>query len=72
MADLISLGVVLSVAGCSSPVISIPLRGGRIDATEGGAYGVPEPETGVEETLDRLLTAGFNKSEAIVSGSRFI
>lgn len=68
MADLISLGVVSAVAGCSSPVVYIPLRGGRVDATEGGPYGVPEPETSVEETLSELLTAGFNHSEAIVSG----
>ncbi|KAF8892846.1 heme peroxidase [Mucidula mucida] len=45
MADLMALSVVISIAGCSDPPLVVPLRGGRIDATEGGATGVPEPET---------------------------
>ncbi|KAK0186190.1 heme peroxidase [Armillaria mellea] len=51
MADLIALSVVISVGGCSSPILRIPLRGGRIDAIEGGETSVPEPESSLEDTL---------------------
>lgn len=66
VADMIALSVVMSVGGCSSPPIAIPLRVGRIDATEGGEFGVPEPETGIEETLRQFEKAGFNQTDAIV------
>ncbi|KAF9257844.1 heme peroxidase [Marasmius fiardii PR-910] len=65
MADLIALSVSLSIGSCSSPTITIPLRGGRIDATEGGEFGVPEPETSIEETLGQFEHAGFNQVDAI-------
>ncbi|KAG7091589.1 hypothetical protein E1B28_010610 [Marasmius oreades] len=65
MADLIALSVSLSIGSCSSPTITIPLRGGRIDATEGGEFGVPEPETSIEETLHQFEHAGFNQADAI-------
>ncbi|KAK1234317.1 hypothetical protein PQX77_002481, partial [Marasmius sp. AFHP31] len=65
MADLIALSVSLSIGSCSSPTITIPLRGGRADAKEGGEFGVPEPETGVDKTLDQFAHAGFNHRDAI-------
>ncbi|KAJ7592204.1 heme peroxidase [Mycena floridula] len=65
MADLIALGVVMSIGGCSDPSVHIPLRTGRVDATEGGDFGVPEPETGIEETLEQFSQAGFGPSDAI-------
>lgn len=65
MADLIALNVVTSVGGCSSPTLRIPLRGGRIDATEGGETGVPEPESSLEETLAISAKTGFNQSDLI-------
>ncbi|KAJ7689952.1 heme peroxidase [Mycena rosella] len=65
MADLIALSVVMSVGTCSMPSISIPLRGGRVDATEGGLFGVPEPETDVGTTLGQFKQAGFSQSDAI-------
>ncbi|KAK0435078.1 heme peroxidase [Armillaria borealis] len=65
MADLIALSVVTSVGGCSSPTLRIPLRGGRIDATEGGETGVPEPESSLEETLAISAKTGFNQSDLI-------
>ena len=60
---MIALSVVMSVGGCGGP--HIPLRGGRIDATQAGVFGVPEPETDLEQTLEEFFGAGFNQSDAI-------
>ncbi|KAF7348797.1 Peroxidase [Mycena venus] len=65
MADMIALSVVMSVGSCSAPSIHIPLRGGRVDATEGGLFGVPEPETDIHTTLNQFSQAGFSQSDAI-------
>lgn len=64
VSDLIALSVVMAVGACSGP--QIPLRGGRIDATEGGEFGVPEPESSIEDTLNRFQLAGFNQRDSIV------
>lgn len=63
MADLIALSVSVSVGNCGGP--QIPVRGGRKDATEAGAPGVPAPETSLEETLEFFGRAGFNQVESI-------
>jgi hypothetical protein len=63
---MIALSVVMSVGTCSAPTIRIPLRGGRVDATQGGLFGVPEPETDIDTTLDQFSQAGFSQSDAIV------
>ncbi|KAL3420243.1 WSC domain-containing protein-like protein 1 [Phlyctema vagabunda] len=63
MADLIALSVVMSVGICGGP--QIPLRAGRIDATEGGAFGVPAPETELDLTLEFFAGAGFDQVSAI-------
>jgi hypothetical protein len=63
MADLIALSVSLSVGNCGGP--QIPVRGGRVDATEGGAFGVPAPQTDLEETLEFFANAGFNQVDSI-------
>ncbi|KAJ7446580.1 heme peroxidase [Mycena latifolia] len=65
MADMIALSVVMVVGTCSNPSSMIPLRGGRVDATEGGPFGVPEPETDLETTLSQFSLAGFSQSDAI-------
>ncbi|KAJ6509857.1 heme peroxidase [Mycena vulgaris] len=65
MADMIALSVVMVVGTCSAPSIPIPLRGGRVDATEGGLFGVPEPETDLETTLNQFAQAGFSQTDAI-------
>ncbi|KAJ7477946.1 heme peroxidase [Mycena galericulata] len=65
MADIIALSVVMVVGTCSSPSIAVPLRGGRFDATEGGPFGVPEPETDIDTTLNEFLGAGFDQQDAI-------
>ncbi|KAJ6592528.1 heme peroxidase [Mycena capillaripes] len=64
-ADMIALSVVMSVGTCSMPTISIPLRGGRVDAKDGGLFGVPEPETDIDSTLNQFFQAGFSQSDAI-------
>ncbi|KAJ7715824.1 heme peroxidase [Mycena metata] len=65
VADMIALSIIMSVGTCSNPTVAIPLRGGRIDATEGGSFGVPEPETDIETTLNQFSLAGFSQSDAI-------
>ncbi|KAK8055732.1 hypothetical protein PG993_000959 [Apiospora rasikravindrae] len=64
MSDLIALGTVMSVHLCGGK--AIPYRPGRVDALHADpTTGVPEPETGVDETLDEFGRAGFNKQDAI-------
>ncbi|KAK7940734.1 uncharacterized protein PG986_013121 [Apiospora aurea] len=64
MSDLIALGTVMSVHLCGGK--AIPYRPGRIDALHADpTTGVPEPETGVDETLEEFGRAGFNKQDFI-------
>ena len=63
MSDLIALGVVTAVGNCGGPLI--PMRTGRIDATVAGPSGVPEPETGLQATLNQFSVAGFNDGDTI-------
>ncbi|KAK6062754.1 WSC domain-containing protein [Seiridium cupressi] len=64
MADLIALGTVMSMNLCGGKYI--PYRPGRIDATQADpTTGVPEPGTGLEETLSQFRRAGFNQEDAI-------
>lgn len=41
------------------------MRGGRIDATEAGPFGVPAPDTSLELTLEYFSGAGFNQVDSI-------
>lgn len=63
MADLVALGVAMAIGACGGP--QIPLRGGRVDATGPGPYGVPEPETDIKTTLADFSGAGFNQEDTI-------
>lgn len=63
MADLVALGTVTSLANCGG--LFVPYRGGRIDATSAGAFGVPEPETDLEETLAEFANTGFSAADSI-------
>ncbi|RDW79676.1 hypothetical protein BP6252_04314 [Coleophoma cylindrospora] len=65
MADNLALGIVVSVATCGGSDTGIPLRTGRIDATEAGPAGVPEPTTDLDTTLAQFAAAGFNQSDTI-------
>ena len=51
------------MGNCGGP--QIPVRGGRIDATEGGPFGVPAPETELDLTLEFFANAGFNQVDSI-------
>lgn len=57
-ADLLALSTVLAVGNCGGP--KIPLRVGRVDATEGGALGVPEPQQDLDTHKKMFAKAGFS------------
>lgn len=57
-ADLVALSTVIAVGNCGGP--KIPLRLGRIDATEGGVLGVPEPQQDLDTHKKMFAKAGFN------------
>ena len=63
VADMIALGTVMAVGACSGPLM--PFKGGRIDATEGGATGVPEEFGTLDVFLEQFSRAGFNQTEMI-------
>jgi hypothetical protein len=63
MADLIAIAVSVSVGNCGGP--QIPIRGGRIDATEAGPFGVPAPDTDLETTIQFFANSGFNQVDSI-------
>ena len=63
VADVIAVGAAMAIGTCGGP--PIPLRGGRVDATEAGPSGVCEPETDLKTTLASFSGAGFNQADAI-------
>ncbi|KAF8169144.1 heme peroxidase [Mycena galopus ATCC 62051] len=63
MADIIAMGAVMSVVGCSGPVI--PFRVGRIDATKAGPETVPEPQQDLDLHIAAFKRLGFNETEMI-------
>lgn len=63
VADIIALGAAMAIGTCGGP--PIPLRGGRVDATEAGPLGVCEPETDLKTILASFSGAGFNQADAI-------
>ncbi|KAG9237989.1 heme peroxidase [Amylocarpus encephaloides] len=62
-ADFLALSVQVSVGNCGGP--QIPVRYGRIDATGPGPFGVPAPQTSIEETLEMFAGAGFSQADSI-------
>lgn len=63
MADMIALGVYSSVRACGGPII--PMRGGRIDATQAGPIGVPQPQNPIGTFINQFARMGFNTTEMI-------
>ncbi|KAF2638855.1 heme peroxidase [Massarina eburnea CBS 473.64] len=62
-ADLLALAVVGSMAACNG--YEIPLRVGRVDATEAGQAGVPEPQQDLATHTEKFKKQGFNQTEMI-------
>lgn len=59
--DLLALSVVVAAGHCGGQ--QIPLRAGRVDATEAGPLGVPKPDQDIETHTRIFAKAGFNTSE---------
>jgi hypothetical protein len=65
MADLIALGTIFSTGACTKGKTLIPFRPGRIDATEAGPMGVPEPQQEINSHVSAFERQGFSKKEMI-------
>ena len=63
MSDLIAMGVYTAVRSCGGPVI--PIKTGRIDATESGPTGVPLPQNSLGTLQQQFARTGFNSTEMI-------
>jgi hypothetical protein len=63
LADLLALGVYTSVRSCGGP--AVPFRAGRVDATEKGPTGVPQPQNSVLTFQQQFERMGFTNSEMI-------
>ncbi|KAJ6528839.1 heme peroxidase [Mycena capillaripes] len=62
-ADAIALLAVLAVENCGGPEIAF--RGGRIDAVEPNAPGVPQPQQNIDSHIASFARQGFTKTEMI-------
>ncbi|CAI6332964.1 unnamed protein product [Periconia digitata] len=62
-ADMLALAVVGSMAVCNG--YEIPFRVGRVDATEAGRKGVPEPQQDLSSHIASFAKQGFSQSEMI-------
>ncbi|ELR07035.1 hypothetical protein VC83_06745 [Pseudogymnoascus destructans] len=63
ISDLLALSMYTAVRACGGPIV--PIRTGRIDATEGGATGVPIPQNPTQTFVAQFARMGFNTSEMI-------
>ncbi|KAH8823960.1 heme peroxidase [Flagelloscypha sp. PMI_526] len=63
MADMMAMGVVMGYQTCGGP--TVPYRYGRIDATQAGVSGVPEPHQDLQSHTDSFARQGFTPSEMI-------
>lgn len=63
MADIIALGMYTAVRSCGGPVV--PIKTGRIDATDAGASGVPLPQNSLFTLQNQFARTGFNATEMI-------
>jgi hypothetical protein len=63
MADLLAMSVIVALFGCNGP--KLPFRAGRVDATEAGPSGVPQPHEDLDTFLDRFRMAGLARQEMI-------
>ncbi|KAJ7435130.1 putative L-ascorbate oxidase [Mycena latifolia] len=63
LADTIALAALIAVENCRGPEIAF--RGGRADAAEPNAPGVPEPEQGLDSHIASFARQGFTQTEMI-------
>ncbi|KAJ6453703.1 putative L-ascorbate oxidase [Mycena sanguinolenta] len=63
MADAIALGAVIAIENCGGPEIAF--RGGRIDAAEANAPGVPQPDQSLDSHIAAFSRQGFTQTEMI-------
>jgi hypothetical protein len=63
MADIIAMGIYTATRSCGGPIV--PIKAGRIDATEGGNGGVPLPQNAISIFKNQFLRMGFNTTEMI-------
>ncbi|KAJ7508973.1 putative L-ascorbate oxidase [Mycena galericulata] len=63
MADTIALGLLIAVENCGGPEIAF--RGGRIDAAEANAPGVPQPQQDLDSHIAAFARQGFSKTDMI-------
>ncbi|KAH6912833.1 heme peroxidase [Coprinopsis sp. MPI-PUGE-AT-0042] len=62
-ADLLAAATAHAVATCGGPVLR--MKGGRIDALQGGPSGLPQPHDGINQMLTNFDRMGFNKEDMI-------
>ncbi|KAJ6482926.1 heme peroxidase [Mycena vitilis] len=63
IADMIALGAVMAIENCNGPEIAF--RGGRVDALEPNAPGVPEPQDVLASHIASFARQGFTQTEMI-------
>ncbi|KAJ7728291.1 putative L-ascorbate oxidase [Mycena maculata] len=63
MADTIALGALIAIENCGGPEIAF--RGGRIDAAEPNAPGVPQPQQDLETHIASFARQGFSQTDMI-------
>ncbi|KAJ7234801.1 heme peroxidase [Mycena rebaudengoi] len=63
IADALAIGAVQAIEGCGGPEIAF--RGGRVDAGEPNAPGVPEPQQDLDAHIASFARQGFTQTEMI-------
>ncbi|KAF7345939.1 Peroxidase [Mycena venus] len=63
IADVLALAAILAVDNCGGP--EIPFRGGRVDAGEPNAPGVPQPQQDLDSHIAAFARQGFTQTEMI-------
>ncbi|KAI4265860.1 MAG: hypothetical protein L6R38_009135, partial [Xanthoria sp. 2 TBL-2021] len=63
MADIIAMSMYTAVRGCGGPVI--PVKTGRVDATEAGPPGVPLPQNSLFTFQNQFARTGFDSTQMI-------
>ncbi|KAL8711481.1 MAG: hypothetical protein Q9220_004139 [cf. Caloplaca sp. 1 TL-2023] len=63
MADIIAMGMYTAVRSCGGPII--PVKTGRVDATEAAPPGVPLPQNSLYTFQNQFLRVGFDSTQMI-------